>query len=71
VLLDQHLVPASDDGASALTDFAVINQAAGVLIAAGFNVEDAYVEIAARAERAGIPRAEAAGEIVRAVSDGG
>jgi hypothetical protein len=71
VLLDQHLVPESDDDDGALTDFALINQAAGVLIAAGFAVEDAYLEIAARAERAGIARAEAAREIVRAVSDGG
>lgn len=69
VQLDQHLRIPDSVAVGALVEFSTINQAAGVLIAAGFEVADAYAEIESRAERTGTSRFEVAGQILDAASD--
>jgi hypothetical protein len=68
LLLDKHLAIPPINRASALTEFSTINQAIGVLIAAGFGVEDAYAELDARSERTGVARVEVARQILEAQS---
>ncbi|MEO8888142.1 MAG: ANTAR domain-containing protein [Jatrophihabitantaceae bacterium] len=70
VQLDRHLSVRPADGDPTLADFSSVNQAAGVLIAAGFGVADAYAELRARAERTGCSTAEAARQVLAPQSDG-
>jgi hypothetical protein len=64
VVLDQHLARLDLDPASSLSAFSTVNQAIGVLLAAGFDVTDARAELTARADRTGLDLLTVAGLVL-------